>query len=237
MTIRVFASGQSNSLGRGTGGPAFSGVTSSVRVWDTINPLGALGTSWVTASAAQSGGTFENTDRNNAAVWFCDRVARLSGEDVDLTLVARGGTAISQWAPGAGVPMLDQCVDVWAATGQAPANVFLWQQGEGDHISTPAQDYIDDFLALLANLQASGVINSRTAVVVSGISPSDADRFAYNNNALYPIQLEDARASFSSSLLLPTSDGTHFTGDALYSMGRRRFYAAYEYASARIRTQ
>lgn len=230
MTIRVFASGQSNALGRGTGGPSFSGVSSSVRVWDTVNPLGALGTSWVNAVTAQAGGTFENTDRNNAAVWLCDRIARTSFDTVDLTLVARGGTAISQWAPGAPVPMLQQCIDVWSATGQDPAHVMTWQQGEGDHLSTPPASYTAQFLSLLANLEAAGVINADTIVVVSGIAPSDADRYAYCENPLYDLQLQDPRCCYSSTFLAETSDNIHFTGPDLYAMGRNRMYAAYNYA-------
>lgn len=233
MTIRVFASGQSNSLGRGTGGPAFSGVSASVRVWDTINPLGALGTSWVTAAVAQAGGTFENTDRNNAAVWLCDQIARTVFDDVDLTLVARGGTAISQWAPGAPVPMLDQCLDVWSATGQGPAHVMVWQQGEGDHISTPADSYMEQFLALLGNLQAGGVIDTSTIVIVSGIAPTDAGRYAYNANALYALQMKDPRCFYSSTYLAATSDNVHFTGPALYDMGHSRMFSAYTYARLR----
>lgn len=230
MTIRVFASGQSNSLGRGTGGPAFTGVSSSVRVWDTVNPLGSLGTSWVNAVTAQAGGTFENTDRNNAAVWLCDRIARTAFDDVDLTLVARGGTAISQWAPGAPVPMLDQCLDVWEATGQDPANVMVWQQGEGDHLSTPAASYTTQFLALLANLEAGGVIDQNTIVIISGIAPTDAARYAYCQNPLYAMQLEDPRCCYSSTYLTATSDNIHFTGPALYEMGHSRMFSAYTYA-------
>lgn len=230
MTIKVFASGQSNSLGRGTGGPAFSGVNAGVRVWNTINPLGALGTAWVTAAAAQAAGTFEFLDRNNAAVWFCDRLSRVTSEDVDLTLVARGGTAISQWAPGAGVPMLQQCIDVWGATTQAPADVMLWQQGEGDHVSTPASTYIADFLALLSNLTSAGVIDANTIVIISGIAESDDARYNYNVDALYAIQAQYSKSVFASSLLAPTSDGVHFTGQALADMGRSRFFASYRYA-------
>lgn len=233
MTIRVFASGQSNALGRGTGGPAFSGVSSSVRVWDTVNPLGALGTGWVNAATAQAGGTFENTDRNNAAVWLCDRIARTAFDTVDLTLVARGGTAISQWAPGAPVPMLDQCLDVWAATGQAPAHVMTWQQGEGDHLSTPAPSYIDQFIALLGSLEDGGVIDRNTIIIVSGIAPSDAARYAYNETALGRLQLADRRCVYSSPFLAETSDNVHFTGPALYTMGHSRMFSAYTYARLR----
>jgi hypothetical protein len=228
MTLRVFVSGQSNTVGRGTGGPDWAGVDSRVRVWDNANPLGANGTAWRTAAVARSTyGTFENTDRNNFAVWFCHKLAQTLNEDVDMTMVARGGTAISGWAPAGSPPMLQECIDVWAATGQAPAHVFLWHQGEGNVTSPDAAGYKSAFLALVANLKAASVIDDDTIIIVGGTAEENADRINFNITRLQALAAENDAIQYAPSDGLPTSDGTHFTGSALYSFGVQSYFAAY----------
>jgi len=191
MTITVFASGQSNMLGRGTGGPDLSGVSADVRVWDNVNPLAGNGSGFVSASAAQAAGTFQLTDRNNLAVWFCDKLARTQFDDVDLTLVARASSPISYWDPGeATYPMLDECIDVWTATGQGPADIFIWHQGENNSGGV-ASTYRGLFVDLLADLTAGGVIDADTLVIVGGILGEDVSRVAFNQNALAQLQREN----------------------------------------------
>lgn len=228
MTIRVFTSGQSNDLGRGTGGPSWSGIDSRVRVWDNTNPLGANGTAWRTAEVARSTyGTFENTDRNNFGVWFCHRLAQIRDDDVDMVLVARGGTAIEAWGTSSpSVPMLDECEDVYAATGQAPADVFLWHQGEGNTGTAPAT-YKADFLALVSNLTTAGVIDGSTIIIVGGLSEDNAARIAFNQDVLQELAEENSQIYYANSSGLSSYEGTHFTGDSLYTLGAERFFAAY----------
>ena len=228
MTIRVFVSGQSNAIGRGTGGPNWASVDSRVRVWDNANPLGANGSAWRTAAQARSTyGTFENTDRGNFGVWFCHKLAQTLGEDVDMTMVARGGTPISGWAPGDPVGMLQECIDVWTATGQAPANVFLWHQGEGNVTSPNATPYKTAFLAMIANLKAASVIDDDTVIIVGGTAEENADRINFNLTRLQALANENAAIFYAPSDGLPTYDGTHFTGSALYSLGAQSYFAAY----------
>lgn len=219
MTIKVFYSGQSNALGRGTGGPSFANVSADVSVWNNINPLGSNGSAFVTAAAAQAAGVFEFTDRNNAGVWMCDRLARAMHEPVTLTLVARGASPISYWSPDeVTYPMLQECIDVWTATGQGPADVFLWQQGEQDVGVTSSASYRDQFAALESNLKAAGVIKNGTLVIVGGMVPSTADKAAYNRDALFPCG--DAYAPPDDL----QNDGVHFSGQALFQLGIR-YYA------------
>lgn len=223
MTIKVFASGQSNMLGRGAGGPSFSGVSSDVRVWNNINPLGANGTSFVTASAAQAAGVFQETDRNNMAVWFCDKLARTQFDTVDLTLVALGGGQIAYWAPGAMTwPMLSECISVWAATGQEPADVFLWHQGESDLTNST---YRTQFKQLVANLIEGGVLKPSTVIVLGGIAEDGAPEVAFNRNKLQT--LCGKKTAFANSHLAPTYDTVHFTGQGLYYFGAHRLFSAY----------
>lgn len=234
MTIKVFASGQSNMVGRGSGGPSMIGVHSDVRVWNNVNPLGSNGTAFVTAVQAQAAGTFELTDRNNLAVWFCDKLARTQFEPVDLTLVARASSAIQLWAPTeVTTPMLQECLDVWTATNQqAPADVFLWHQGENNSVNTPHASYRAAFEILLNNLEAGGVIGPNTVVIVGGVLEGDASRTAFNRGALQPISRK-RNIGFARSYGLTSSDGAHFDGPSLVALGARRYFSAYLLASAK----
>ncbi len=231
MTKTVFVSGQSNSLGRDTGGPAWASIT-GVRVWDNANPLGANGSAFRTPVNTRAiYGTFEFTDRNNAAVWFCRRLAQYLSETIDMTIVARGGTAISGWAPGDSVGMLQECLDVWAATGQGPADIFVWHNNESNS-GTSATGYRDAWLALAANLEAGGVIGPNTKILLVGTPEDNAARVAANRNSLGAIVAADPRCTITLSDGLSTYDGLHFTGDALYVLGAHRIFDAYMKAEA-----
>lgn len=233
MTIRVLAAGQSNMLGRGTGGPSFSGVSTDVSVWNNVNPLGANGTSFVTASAAQAAGTFENTDRNNFAVWFCDQLARKRLDTVTLTLVARGASPIAYWAPTeVTFPMLSETIDVWTATGQAPANVFLWQQGEGD-VSTDTEVYKAAFNELVDNLKSADVIDDSTIIIICGTAEEYANRIAFNMNALVSLVNQSRVRAYAGTHSLTTADTTHFDGPSLAKFGRGSIFSAYLFSESR----
>jgi hypothetical protein len=228
MTIRVFASGQSNMMGRATDASNWNGVSASVRVWNNVNPLGAVGTAWTTPVGARQSGTFQYLDRNNLAVWFCDKLARTLFEPVDLTLVARGGSTISIWSPAEqAYPMLTHCANVWAATGQAPAHVFLWHQGESD-VPAP-QGYADAFAALRANLTDAGVIDASTLVIVGGLAENSAERVAFNRDVLRKLPA----SAYARSYGLPVYDGNHFTSHALTRLGAARYASAYRFARSR----
>lgn len=234
MTIKVFASGQSNALGRGPLFSDWSDISTDVTVWNNVNPFGANGTAFVTPVAARTAGTFENTDRDNSIVWMCHSIATQLFDTVTLTLVARGGTAIAAWDPGeVTTPMLQECEDVWAATGQGPADIFVWMQGEGDHVSTPAATYNAEFEALLVNLEAAGVISENTIVVLSGIAGSDASRVDYNNET-FQVLARGQRFGYATSTALETTDGVHFTGESLYLLGLVRQYSAYLHALKKV---
>ncbi len=223
MTIKVFASGQSNMLGAGTGGPAMSGVSSDVSVWNSVAPFGSLGSSFVTASAAQAAGTFQFTDRNNMAVWFCDKLARTQFDTVTLALAARNGSSINLWSPDEVTnPMFARCVDVWTATGQDPADIFLWHQGESDLADI---SYRIKFRALIANLIDAGVLSEKTLILIGGIAENDLATAAFNVNQLQP--LCGGKTTFANSHLAPTYDAVHFTGQGLYYFGANRLYSAY----------
>lgn len=229
MTLRVFVSGQSNALGRANGGPDWSTIDSRVRVWNNVNPLGSNGTAFTDPVTARTGGTFDNTDRNNFGVWFCDRLARHDNDDVDMTIVARGASSILLWDTAeATYPMLQECIDVWAATGQEPAHVFLWHQGEGDASSMSHSEWETRFYELLDDLTAGGVIDADTKIVIGGIADQVVEAKAYfNREVLQVIAADDPRIGFADARLLTTTDGTHFDGDATYRFGAERYWTGY----------
>lgn len=232
MTIKVFASGQSNMLGRGIGGPALIGVSSNVRVWNNVNPLGSNGSAFVTASSAQAAGTFELTDRNNLAVWFCDSLARKQLDTVDLTVVARASSQIALWSPTETTyPMLQECIDVYAATGQGPADVFIWHQGENNSTSVHST-YRALFEALVANLIAGNVIKSDATIITGGLLEDMATKVQFNSGALVPLSFP-VRRGHAASAGLTSPDAAHFDGHSLYKMGASRYYSAYLFAKNR----
>lgn len=228
MTIKVFASGQSNMLGAGTGGPAMSGVSANVSVWNSVAPFGSVGSAFVTASAAQAAGTFQFTDRNNMAVWFCDKLARTQFDTVTLALAARNGSSINLWSPSEVTnPMFDRCVDVWSATGQDPADIFLWHQGESDLTN---DTYNEQFTQLVEDLIGASVISESTLILLGGLSENDEDTKNFNLEKLQALSRK--HTVFTESHLCPTYDTVHFTGQGLYQFGSNRLYSAYLLARA-----
>lgn len=229
--IRIFASGQSNMVGRATDGPDWDLIDDRVTVWNNVNPLGSIGTAFSTPITARANGTFDFTNRNNLGVWFADRMARELDDDVRLVMAARGATAIESWAEGeTEIPMLENCIDVWAAStagDPAVADVFIWHQGEGN-LSTP--DYPAKFTTLLANLEAGGVIGPNTLVIVGGLSEDNINRRNFNVNVLSKLHNSDSRIVFARSTGLHSYDGTHFDGKSLYRFGSERYYHAYRMA-------
>lgn len=233
MTIRVFMSGQSNALGRDEGGPPWSAIDSRVRVWNNVNPLGANGTAFVSAATARAGGTFDNLDRNNLGVWFCHRLAQVRDEDVDFTIVARGATHILEWEPGSPIGMYEEIVDVWTATGQGPADIFLWHQGEGSVSTDPTnlETYRNRWTSFVYDeLTAAGVIDANTIIILGGLAEEGVNeeaRIAFNIGALQQLAVDTPNTYYAPSDGLTTYDGTHFIGQALYTHGAARYFSAY----------
>ncbi len=223
MTIRVFATGTSNIIGRGVDYSGWSRIDDRVRVWNNIIPHATNGNAFVSAAVARAGGTFQNTDRNSSTVWFCHRLAQVRGDDVRLTLVAQGGTGVEEWASGG--PMLNRCISVYAATGQAPADVFLWSQS---NLTMPAAEYRGRFLALVANLKAAGIIDNSTVILIQDMAHSDAQRLAFNANVVQTLADEHASIFRTRGDGLTTfDDGSHYDSPSLYTLGVERHFAAY----------
>jgi hypothetical protein len=231
--MRVLVSGQSNTLCISPGGPSWAGISANVRVWNNLNPYSSVGDSWVTAEAARAAGTFwMHTTRNCFAVWFCDKLARYSFESVDLTIISREGRGIEYWSEDRpqNDSLLHQLTNVYAATGQGPADVFLWHQGENDSGSAP-DIYPAKFLTLLSVLRARNIVDGNTIVIVGGLAHENQNYVRFTERALHP--LTKYGIAFASSHGLPTTDGVHFTGQALFKLGAVRYFSAYQFAKLR----
>ncbi len=229
---RVFVSGQSNALGRAEDGPDWSAINKSVRVWNNANPLRGIGSSFVSAEEARAGGPFQHTDPNhlinNFGVWFCDRFAREFDRPVDMTIVARGASWIHFWDPAEQTyPMLQDCINVWAATAQPPAHIFLWHQGEGHaDIATSYDDYSTAFLSLVDNLKNGGVIDDNTLIILGGLAEEKDGRQRFNHEVLKTLADNHDRIAYAPSHGLKTYDRTHFNGDSLHTFGSERYFEA-----------
>lgn len=234
MVKRILASGQSNMDGRGIGGPDWSTISPRVRVWNSGNPLSTGGYQQGTAFVPVVGGAapfHPQSTRKNLAAYFCDKLARANDEDVYLTLISQGELNINEWVGSANStgPMLQRIFDNWTASGQGPADVFLWHQGEQNvNDGTTFETYQQRFNQMIQKLKDANVINNSTIIVLGGLGENTSARIQFNANYLRALSSEaPARRYASSAGLLPLQDASHFTGDQLYALGTERFWSAY----------
>ena len=233
MTIKVLAMGQSNMVGIDSSNvPDFATVSASARFWNNVNPLGANGTAFVSATAARTAGAFPLPDRNNMPVWFADKLARATFTAVDTVVVARQGSPISYWSPSeATFPLYAEAVAVWGATGQGPADVLMWHQGENDVTDGTTATYIANFEQMVSNLIAAGVLSANTLILLGGIAEQTLERTAFNKTCLLPLAGKRGWA-YASSYGLTVIDGVHFNSASLTDLGARRYFSAYQFARA-----
>jgi len=235
MVLRVFMSGQSNALGAGGGGPSFEAVNPKVKVWNNVNPYGdggnGNGTAFVTPTLGSA--PFSPLGRNNAGLWFCDRLADKTGDDVQYLLCGEGGQTLAQWVttdatPVRG-PVYNRCLGAWrAAYGNNltnPAHIFLWHQGESDVTQgTTSADYRARFAQMIAWLKADGIIDNSTIIIIGGLGDP---REAFNASTLKPIADDDPQIYFAPATGFVLIDTAHFSGQDLAALGAERMFTQY----------
>ena len=215
MTRTFLCSGQSNAVGRGTGG-AWD-ISPLVTTWNSRNDIldatANLGDFFKVAERDTQ--PFVN-GRNNMFVHACDRIARTLNEPVRMILVAKGGKPIAEWYSGGGPKvMLQRILNVWDETGlTGPVDGFFWHQGESDG-NTPYDTYKARFDAITRTLRNQGIMTATTPIIVGEGSASHTDMNAKMNR----LAREDAYIECAPIKDLATSDGTHFTGAALVNVG------------------
>jgi hypothetical protein len=214
MTRYYLASGQSNMVGRGSGGPTtFSPL---LKVWNNQNDLSDLtnlGTAWVDPELSQR--PFVN-GKNNLAVHAANHIALTTGDDVRLIIVAKGDTSISEWfSASVRKAMLNRITAVLSAAGVTALDGFWWHQGEADDTTSRAGYYPGRWAAMISALTTDGNLTSTTPIVMGEVSPN----YTIIPPVLQGIADADSRIRQAPNRLFETYDGIHFTGSELARIG------------------
>lgn len=213
MTKYFLCSGQSNAIGRSTGGDWT--ISPLVKVWNNkndISDLTNLGNAWVTPD--RNANPFVN-GCNNLAVHAANQIALATGEEVRLVLVAKGGISIGQWySANIRQPMLLRISAVLAAAGVTALDGFWWHQGETDNGSTSS--YVGRWNALVQCLTDDGLITATTPIVIGEVAP----KYTAIAPVLKSIADADPRVLQAPiTRFAMNSDGIHFTGPELVRIG------------------
>ncbi len=231
--LDVLALGQSNMSGGDTGGTPFSAVDLRVKVWNNDPDNGPeVGTAFVSPTVAQP--PFRADGSNNLVPLFCHRAVQEGeggGLECKAVIVARGGTPSADFIKGSGF-MYDTLAEVYVASGQGPADVVLWHQGESDQGSRRATDpevYKARILELISNLKADGFMKESAPFIAGGLcKPNAADI----DQALRELAAENEGIYYASQAgipnLIPVEN--HFTGAGLVTLGLERYWAQYRQA-------
>lgn len=214
--ITVLAMGQSNAVGRNTGGrEAFS---SALTCWNNENDIDSGTTNIGTAFVAADVSTRPFTDNcNNMLIQACNLLARASGEDVRVILVAMGGKRIDSWATSTGTTgaMYTRTRNVLAAAGVTAVDLVLWHQGESDDNAGTTGTYAASWGHLLDNLESHGHITATTPIVM-GLTAKD---FLDINPVLVSIAASDSRVGLAKISGFATDDDVHFLGEEAINIG------------------
>lgn len=214
--ITVLAMGQSNAVGRNTGGrQAFSSL---LTCWNNENDIDSASVNLGSAFVAADIGQFPFDDGcNNLMIQTCNLLARATGENVRVILVAMGGKPIASWATSSGAAgaMYTRTEAVLAAAGVSSVDLVLWQQGVTDDNAGTTGTYVASWGHLLSNLQSDGYITSTTPIVV-GLEAKD---YKTVNSILVSISNADSRVGLAKIAGFGTDDGTHFLGEECINIG------------------
>jgi hypothetical protein len=215
----ILLTGQSNAWGEGTGGTASGLCSSKVKVWNNVNPLSGGGTAFITPNLANQ--PF-HSGFNNLGLWFADRMARTYDEETRMLLLARGSTPVSWWTdPSNTSQMLYGVIAVWGFSGLAPADVALWHQGEADGGTSKAA-YKAAFLTYDDELRSNNILGADAPHIVGGVQAWYSQHI---DEGLRELAEENAHIHYAPIDGLPVeSDGIHFTGGALCTLGRIRYW-------------
>ncbi|HWM31375.1 MAG TPA: sialate O-acetylesterase [Methyloceanibacter sp.] len=137
-------------------------------------------------------------------------------------------TPSADFVKGSGF-MYETLTDVYAASGQGPASVVLWHQGEADQGSQRATDpavYKARVLELIDNLKADGLMKESAPFIVGGLcKPNAADI----DQALRELAEENEGIYHAPVNCIPCNE-PHFTGAGLVTLGFDRYWTQYRQA-------
>lgn len=222
MVQFVIGSGQSGAVS----GPGMEGgnqtINTHVKVWVSDH--------WEVARPGQPPFSTEGgNDPYNNVLWnACKKLQEDTGEDVYFVLSGKGGTPISEWAPGElQWNRLDNAVTGAMASpelaGKTVADYFLWYHGGSD---SGNPHYTADFLDLRNRMVSEGFIASDTITVAGEhLLPGRA------NEAMLELILSGTapwlRMAYDDDLEWV---GRHPTGASCVEYGRRWFEASQQIA-------
>jgi hypothetical protein len=216
--ITILFSGQSNCVGQGSGGTW--DISPLVKVWNNETnriDLDGLGNAWVTPNRNDHP-FFEGN--NNQGVQAANYLARITGQQVRLIIVGRGGESIKQWHNSLVTgPMYARLLAILDAACVSSVDWFLWNQGSADN--GYAAYYAAKWNALIGQMTTDGVISANTPLVVS----ETAFLTPEINAALRSIAAADPRCGMAMIGTLGTIDSVHFSGPSLVKAGWESVYA------------
>lgn len=216
MKIGLFM-GQSNAVGNGYGGPWR--IDPKVTAWNcTTNreDTTLLGDSWVVPDRSQNPFvTAPSLLLNNQGAHAASYLARALNEDQRLIIVARNGVGIGLWHNGTSTGVLyERMLAVLSAAGVSKVDWFGWNQGSADNGSYLS--YRAKWDALIAQMEADGVIDTNTPIFVSETSYETTPDI---NGVLNQIADDSSRVACAKIGYYETQDGVHFNGATLAMAG------------------
>lgn len=233
----LVASGQSNAVGRCTGG-TFK-VNPKVKIWNIGTGAWEVADFENTAYTLDMGsGDEAGNGDNNISVALCHRIQEETGEDVYLVLNAKGGEPISQWVSGGFNTTLKNTVTAALADGDAPATytpLFSWLQGEKDLTNGLSfADYGTAFETLINDLDGETWFDKSTTPIVTapisqgyidtnGLVGDDGVQRFLSSLSVQHIE-KYGRTAVASSANLTLCDIAHFDGESMYELGYNRMF-------------
>lgn len=208
--IKVLAMGQSNASGRAFGGD-FK-VNNNVKVWNNSNgfsDLSYIGDRWILPNRNlppfRSG-------RNNMMFHAVNHISRITGREVQLTLITKGGISIDNWATKQS-PMYVRAKSILGESKSSKIDVFLWHQGEADSYGGH-NSYKSKFDGMVANLKSDGILSGDVKTVFGEISINCPQQI----NNVYSTMVTPTQ-KLARIKNLPTFDGVHFSAASLIAAG------------------
>ncbi len=223
--IVIFASGQSQCLGRITAPAELHITNSSVKVWnnDANSFVNAdlLNDSYRTVLGDSFGG-----GKNNAVIWFADRVQKETDAVVYVVIEAAGGKQIHNWVTGNYTErmnkVLSQALASRADISYSNVKYFVWLQGEADLRSGVTEaDYAASFDHVMSQVSAEYKI---TAPISQG--------YIDNNGTIGQLGVQDFFVSLGSPYKvadvtgLTLGDTAHYDAASVKELGYNRLWEA-----------
>jgi hypothetical protein len=223
--------GQSNALGRGTGGGDLE-TNENVRIWNSTSGSFEV---WDLTEDPPQYGDAATVGANNFTFHFSKKFNEVYGRPVYVIDSAKGGQSISSWVPSSSSLYTNMTAKVSAA-GSPDIDLVLWHQGEANYLDSESS-YKSSFDSLLTQLRAESFIADDTPVIAgqlgnepnsAGINSSALNSFFDREN--FSEYYEKDYVYLAETAYLELTDTIHFSGSSLVDMGRFYYWEAFQRA-------